>query len=491
MNKKICLFGLLPLVALSSCGEGGTTYEATLHIENEGVTSRVYTPDEVNLVRTVKDYDEDSYLDMRAMQSTGEAKLLVIPVLLPENKEIHLDEDETADNEQVRADLQEVFFGEEGSVASFYRRSSFGKLSISGTVAPYFDATSLGYETIEDIDSDATYLIATGAVEAYERAGGDLREFDANSDGVVDGVWLIYSAHNYTYDYNGTGSNNLYAYTAWANQGVEGSVEDPIIKVFGWASYDFMYGEDGLDAHTYIHEMGHFLGLQDYYSGDSYLYSPMGKLDMMDGNVLDHSSYSKLLLGWIKPTLVYGSADITLSSMDVENSCIVLQGDEAEVSADFDPYGEYILLELYTPEGINGDDVSSSYGGYRYVDVPGVRIYHVDKRLFKVSSDMSVSLYDGGELGDGEGLLCPIFNSRNYDTYNYYFGLPMEYNLYDEIRLIEANGKDTFSYGGYQSTSSYFMEGDSFSKATHGAFFEGGLLNDGSAFGYEVEVASL
>ena len=70
--------------------------------------------------------------------------------------------------------------------------------------------------------------------------------------------------------------------------------------------------EDKLDTHTYIHETGHFLGLNDYYS-DTPTYSPIGKHDMMDANVGDHNSYSKMLLGWTKPYLVTGNGTIDLN----------------------------------------------------------------------------------------------------------------------------------------------------------------------------------
>ena len=87
-----------------------------------------------------------------------------------------------------------------------------------------------------------------------------------------------------------------------------------------------------------------------------------------------------MLLGWTKPYLVYGSAEIDLISMQNENACIVLQGDDAEVTNKFNPFGEYILIELYTNEGLNEID---SINQYEHVLAPkgkGVRIYHIDKR---------------------------------------------------------------------------------------------------------------
>ena len=134
--------------------------------------------------------------------------------------------------------------------------------------------------------------------------------------------------------------------------------------------------------------------------------------------------------------------------------------------------------------------------GYLYENVlapqgKGVRIYHIDKRLFSVTLDkinntQSIGLYDGTNLNDG--LVVPITNSRDLDVYNRVFGLDIDYNLFDEIRLIEENGKDTFSNGGYQRISSYFRDGDSFSMDSHSAFFSDNALNDGSEFSYTVGV---
>ena len=72
--------------------------------------------------------------------------------------------------------------------------------------------------------------------------------------------------------------------------------------------------------------------------------------DMMDYNIGDHSAVSKLLLGWITPTVVSGSGTITL---DIESfvdtgKCIIVT-DRKMLSI----YDTYYMIEFYTNTGLN------------------------------------------------------------------------------------------------------------------------------------------
>jgi len=66
------------------------------------------------------------------------------------------------------------------------------------------------------------------------------------------------------------------------------------------------YYSPNIDAHMLVHETGHMLGLEDYYSYSG-LENPCGGVDMMDLNVGDHDAYSKMVLGWVNPYVVDGS----------------------------------------------------------------------------------------------------------------------------------------------------------------------------------------
>lgn len=513
MNKKILslmVFGIASILSLASCNNGDVSpYKetATITITNSKSTeNKVFSPDEVNLSMTMSDYESMGYYNTQVMPSTGDVNILVVPVLIPEYQEIDFDNNGIKDNDQVLNDIKTLFFGDPeederlafGSVSSFYEESSYGNLHIHGTVTDWFDVESeLGYTKATEITSDVTTEIMSAAVEKYRSSQVDrLKSFDSDSDGFIDGIWLVYSAPDYTNGGPYLDDFNYWAYTSWANQDSKGDKSNPVANVYGWASYDFMYEgyeSSSIDSHTFVHETGHFLGLNDYYSTDgNAAYSPLGKVDMMDNNIIDHNSYSKMLLGWTKPYLVYGNATIDLKSMQNSNSFIVIQQDDAKVSNEFNPFGEYILIELYTNEGLNNIDSYDKYGDVLAPQGKGVRIYHIDKRLFSVTVDEynnknSIELYDGNNLGDG--LVTPITNSKDSDIYNTGFGLSLSYNLFDEIRLIESNGVDTFSNGGHQTLRSYFRNGSTFKIEEDSDFFLNSKFNDGASFSYNVGVS--
>ena len=533
MSRKSLLpllaFGLIVSLPLASCGgdqpqpdvpvdpnnpnnpnEPEVKYKETAKISvstDASVENKVYNPTDVEITMTMSDFEKEAFYNTQVMPSLGDVNILVVPVLIPEYDEIDIDNNGTDDKDKVRSDLETLFFGdptkderlEFGSLASFYKESSYGKLNITGTVTERYDVQEeLGYKAATQITSSVTDQIVKDAVENYRAKQNDkLKSFDSDSDGYLDAVWLVYSAPNYTKGGPNLEDMNYWAYTSWTNQrGVNPDVNAPIVNLYGWASYDFMYegyGASSLDAHTYIHETGHFLGLQDYYSTDGgAAYSPLGKVDMMDNNIIDHNSYSKMLLGWTKPYLVYGDAEIDLKSMQNENAFIVIQDDASEVTNKFNPFSEYMIVELYTNEGLNRIDSFDQYDAVLAPQGKGVRIYHIDKRLYSITSDdlngvYTIEEYNGSNKNDG--LVVPITNSRNDDMYNINFGLDNTVNLFDEIRLIEANGKDTFSNGGYQRLKSYFRNGDTFSMEKHSAFFRNAKFNDGSSFSYKVGVS--
>jgi M6 family metalloprotease-like protein len=147
--------------------------------------------------------------------------------------------------------------------------------------------------------------------------------FDLNSDGCIDGVWLVYGCPDYSNVASLTSNFWAYTYYDYSIAGQSLTLSNPSAYHYCWASYDFMYemqdswGKNKVDAHTYIHETGHLLGLDDYYvaSDKATNAGPMGAVDMMDANVIDHDAYSKFSFGWVKPYVVSSSCTIVLKAV--------------------------------------------------------------------------------------------------------------------------------------------------------------------------------
>lgn len=517
--KKIlgCLSLVCILGVVTSCSGDASfsRYTAKIEITKEGSTGNgVINPNDVKITETYHSLEDKRYYNTQVLPSIGDVKLLVIPILIPGYDSFtyyNFDEDVTVDEKlsTVKNDIEKTFFGKEDetgwqSVSSFYEKSSFGKLKLSGTVTDWFDASSVdGVDAANSITIEKTYEVVEEAVN-WALATQDINaaDYDYDNDGFIDGVWCVYSAEDYSKGGPMTDDQNYWAYTTWGNQDKQGNPanNEYYYNLFGWASYDFMYegyGVEKLDAHTYIHETGHFLGLNDYYS-DRTMYNPVGKVDMMDANIIDHNSYSKMLLGWTKPYVVYGNATIDLKSMQNENNLIVVLSDNQKVeNNEFDPFGEYMLIELYSNEGLNLKDSETKLSDDRPLasEQGGIRIYHIDNRKFVVSEQNGLIVteeYKDQTIDENNRVIIPITNSISYNQYYYNLNLDGKYYPYDEIRMIEASGKNTFSTGGVQTQKTFFKEGDVFTLASYSEFFLNlDKFNNGDAFTSSIKVSSL
>lgn len=326
---------------------------------------------------------------LTALNSRGDQKLLVVPVVFT-NSTTHA----TPENHEM---LEKLFFGaseETGweSVSSFYAKSSHGRLSLTGEVQDYF---YLPYSTSEFLEFevskgqdfgnpdnywDETHHIIRDIYEAYDAE--TLKAYDLDGDGHVDALWLVYM---YPHDPNGEAP--FWAYKFYWNQNAD--KEKPTPNTYAWASFDFAkegkgYNYSTPDAHTFIHETGHMFGLNDYYDYDN-LSAPTGKIDMMDNNIIDHNAYSKFLLNWVNPYVITGDAEITLRPAESSGDLVLIRD-----GWNGHAYDEYILLEYYTPTGVNEKDsdedgyaTSGTNSGIRGFYESGIRMWHVDSRLIR------------------------------------------------------------------------------------------------------------
>ena len=133
------------------------------------------------------------------------------------------------------------------------------------------------------------------------------------------------------------------------------------------------------DAHTFIHEVGHLFGLQDYYptkQADQKPIEPTARIDMMDCSVGDHTAFSKMYLNWLKPTWIKDSCEISMKPL-INSGDILLIND----SWNGNVFDEYYLIEFYVPLGLNYFDSVNGNNMAKLPNLPGIKIYHVDARL--------------------------------------------------------------------------------------------------------------
>lgn len=408
-----------------------------------------------------QDYYYETY-GTSCLPSSGDYNILVIPVEFKGERPF---------TSEMLNMLDLAFNGSEEetgwhSVSSFYRQSSFNKLNITfDIVDPYKasnDSKYYGEYQEKVLYEDGTSDIQNGCdviyIEAltYVEEIIDLTKYDYNKDNTIDGVCIIY---NTPVDYD----NDDTIYWAITYQSVISEDElmfDGLGSYFYcFMGYDFIFEDVSKDmygirkdlvvnATTYIHEMGHMLGLDDYYDYDTSIgcNEGLGGADMMDGCFGDHCSYSKIMLDWLNPTIV--TEDIVVTVKPYEDVILIpLDFNNSFMS-------EYLLIDMYSQLGIN-----SLYSEYLFGDDPGVRIYHVSSSLPEDSID-------------------------DYSIITKYNNTGTDIAL---IKLIEADKEIKFKSGeGYSEDDDLFRSGMKLSDA-----FTNYKRNDGKIINFDVIIESV
>ena len=474
---------------------------------------------------------ENSCLSNLSFPTTGTINALVIPVEITDfpftssnyGSDYH-DKIEAAFKGNGEAD---TLYWE--SVSSYYKKSSFNQLDIQFDVADTYHS-SYSSSMVVGSGTGAVFGIANSALDSYRSAHGNdsLKKYDNDKDGYIDGLWLVYSAPDYS-EYNyGFGGDVFWAFCT-DTLSYNSNVNNPQLHSLGWASIDFLTkGAEApkVDAHTFIHETGHLFGLPDYYSYDkngAKSAGSQGGLAMMDLNIGDHEAFSKLALGWTDPYVATGDAVVTLKSNTLTGECLVL-ADHWNGTA----FDEYVLVDFVTPEGLNVLDSTEKYTTWPlYFTKSGIRLYHVDARLgeFKycypgedgaiyegvkpikngdsyylndavveqivekgkvdrVSKDPLASLE---ERGSGYTVLNANSSTRNLIE-------ETEYNTNRLLTLMNPQGTNFEIKDSYADDDSLFYKGQSWSLNHNSlSFFNNAnrTLNNGNKLGWSVTVLSI
>ena len=457
-----------------------TAYETTyrsMRINGSGYTAEQYS--------TIKVQKDDGTSGKKYVIT--DVKALVIPVDFTDYpaSSMPLGVDGT------RQQLQTVMFGNENdlewySLASYYKSSSYGQCNVSGTVGDWYhtgmsskdyanakggtNGSQAAANAIEEMYHQK-YQEAKDAGDTAGMAKYDLTQYDANQDGYVDSLIMIYTAPITT-------TGELWWAFCWSVTGAWGKYKPEFegMNRFFWASYWFFFdaylenykvpkdlpakiqsGEAQMDAHTMVHEDGHVLGLPDYYITDynKQDFDGMGYLDMMDYNIGDHNAASKSWYGWVEPYYPVGSTKVTLRSTTKTGDCIIIpiQGEYKNTLLD-----QYILIEFLTPEGVAKMDGQKKFSGNYplYYNKAGIRVIHVDARLgaFNYNTTKGEYTFTGFTTStnrpDGDrayvGFACS--NTATDSCFKDYKLLEVLPSSGKSIKTIGAASNDTLYYQG-------------------------------------------
>lgn len=431
-------------------------------------------------------------------QSKGNINLLAIPLVITDY--------EANATDAVKQDIEKALFGTSNqtgweSLSSFYKTSSNNQLNFTGSVSNWYNPglsiTAMEAKYKADGYSYVSELVENAITWYKTEYDTDMTDFDNDHDGYIDGVFLVYSAPDYTKgpkDAGGTPtlSDLFWAFAYW--DFTEPNLASPNPFTYFWCSYDFIYdeyGETEVDSHTFCHETGHMLGLDDYYSYDENVsFSPVAKLAMMDNNVTDHDCYSKFALGWTTPYLVDKEGTLTISL----DESVVIPAKGSTVKNAFD---EYVMLEIFGPNGLNKQDLTEGYSSNNIpeniITRDGIRAYHVDSRLLYYVNGADGNPEIKGYISDpteytkhsDRSYAVAHSNSIDRSLYN------TEYRL---IQLISNKGTDYSSTMACMDDNDLFHAGDKFDNSAEKftkQFYNETSLNNGSELAYDFEVVSI
>lgn len=329
----------------------------------------IEVPDEKQLI----------YPPVRAVEPTlgsvGEQKILMVSVEFPDCKN---------ERDYSTEEIYDLAFGEENthsdaypleSITAYYDRSSYGRLHLTGDVYKYTARFSL------NTYSEASDMLVDEIMKALNTEI-NYRDYDGNGDLVLDTFLMsLPPAANPEMDYYSPWWPCSYQYGGWSRYD---SVKPGNICMGAWPLND----RSGFNS-TWVHELGHAMGLPDYY----YYVNPIGDGDglpgkagfaMMDEAMGDMTAFDKLMYGWYALDEVHiytgGTQTFTLQSSQDAPGCILIprfyyEGETFDTDTSF--LTEYFVLEYATDTGNNTLGFSGQFT-YDMFNGGGIRVLHCD-----------------------------------------------------------------------------------------------------------------
>lgn len=264
-----------------------------------------------------------------------------------------------------------------GSVKEFWNAASYGKLNLTSVVVGPYTANNTQAHFGKGENGYNTRTLAYQAIMAADK-DLDMRQFDNNGDGTVDGVQIIFAGPGQ--ETQGEDSEDKYI---WSHRWEVYSSAICDGKTFRrYCMIPELYtGNTYTNIGVSCHELGHIFGATDFYDtdevGDEFMGT--GDWDLMAGGSWNNSGRKPAHPNpWLKTTFWGWTTQTTLSG---ENRLYTLYPTETHSGQIYKlptAGGDYYLLENKQQDYIN-DNYSSSY--------KGLVMFHVHKDLKTSAND--------------------------------------------------------------------------------------------------------
>ncbi len=294
-----------------------------------------------------------------------------------------------------KEEVEQMFFSEEGktdaslaysekdSLRSYYYRSSYGKVDITGTVYEY--------QTKQDVSCYTELSMVLDEIIEHYRDKINWADYDGNHDGYVDGIYLIARSWPALYDTN---------HVAGYETEVPG-------KRIAKACYLLH-----MDASTMFHETCHMFGPADIYAGVNMNPSGVPTACIMDKGYGDIPSPTKYVLGWLDNAVFVDSTN----AGDFSLRSYTNHGDVLVIYPNGDPQNRnWFFVEYVTEEGNN----HTPQWAVGYTEVPyGIRVWRTQMNLDARCNIQGADTYCQGAPNSPQNYLEVV---QPDNSWNYYY----------------------------------------------------------------------
>lgn len=342
------------------------------------------------------------------LPSQGDAELVVFYVDFPDCPY------EYAPSE---AEISDIIFGQEDesnpnypfeSISAFYKRSSKGAMKLQGRVFRY-----TAKESVHKYKHDKARL-AFECFAAFDESV-DFSQFDGDGDDHIDTTIITVPREAGSDDW--WPSSVPFGMDTYTVDGVK-------LGHFITSNDQINAADDYYDFNsTCLHEMGHCMGLPDYYlygNTESEGMHGVAGSEMMDIDAsTDFCAFSKLQLGWYRENQVQvytGSGakqSFTLKNAQTDaGNCVIIP--RGHLDSHYE--SEYFVIEFCTP------DRNNSHPFWWQKTGTGVRIYHIEAELYDNGWWVSYKYENCSEFvtdPDGKRLIRLVNDAEHNFTDNY------------------------------------------------------------------------